>query len=1223
MGRGHGRGRGRAQDGDSGRYRGHHEATRKVTKNMFVNLADQDSFGMTEMNAHLPERFGNGQMDVGAGLSRYNEESSQRQQQHNSNETQDIQKYFEIAEKPVACGSWLSKPEIPSSKEILANNIIHGTPSPNKVEGPYDSNEEYLATQYKLLREDAIRPLREAVAQIAAEPFKKEVDYAGGTVGLYEPVYFTTITFSPRGIALRAAFSLGRIEKRVRWDQSKRLITGSLVALSPADDAFKHICVLAIVAARPKSALEQNPPEIDLFFAADDIDIDPTKKWIMVENRASFFEAGRHTLSALQHMMREPFPLSDHLVKADKAIEAPIYLLENPFKDLSSIVALEEGSKFENVNVLEGLPKDLSTGLDRSQTAALQRMLTKRLAVVQGPPGTGKTYVSVVALKVLLTNRRDGDPPIIVTSQTNHALDQTLRHIAPFEPQFVRLGGRSKDRDVVKCRTVFQLRAGMPEGKPRATLTARAFGEMRKLTSEMRTLLVPLEVNKPPLDHNLLKDLGIITQEQAESMETGCAETLGIAPDTPGIQTEVWLGNLKIESLRPIQPDSFGFELEDGDLDFEELKELEAEAVAQDDDDIEALKGEYTILSDNYTAKTPTSKSDNQIRELLRTQSNLYSIKPKDRGAVYQYFQRQTKKLITEEIRKKAKRYEKLVQMRRIGLWEQDYSTILKDQHVIGMTTTGLSKYRALISALKPKIILVEEAAETLEPPVAVACIPSLEHLILVGDHKQLRPHCQIREHENGPYHFNLSLFERMVNNGIEFDTLTRQRRMIPEIRRLLKPIYGEELKDHQSVKEVGNRPPVEGMGGCNSFFFTHEWPESQDLNKSYFNQKEASMIVGFFDYLVFNGVDPPKITVLTFYNGQRKVIVKGLRSHPNLRGFSFNVTTVDSYQGEENDIVLLSLVRSNPKYQIGFLNVDNRVCVALSRARRGFYVFGNGEILASESKTWAYVVEFMYGKKGGKPATGPKHRLGYKLPLTCSNHNYKTFVQDPSDWEYINGGCDMDCRCPLPCGHNCMLRCHPFEGSRIQCTQRCDRPLECGHPCSNLCCDPCRCARCEDRNPSGKRALLKPITLNRITSQQSVVQAQTPYVPKPATRRLQGWKDYANGGSEERHAELARKAGEIDTKFFDASSKGSGGLSSNADRRSDSSPRSMTAALVKVSSLQSESSPPASDVVIDFGQPAPLRRFRFKETVTVVPAASIDTTPPKVSRGPQLSLLD
>ena len=57
------------------------------------------------------------------------------------------------------------------------------------------------------------------------------------------------------------------------------------------------------------------------------------------------------------------------------------------------------------------------------------------------------------------------------------------------------------------------------------------------------------------------------------------------------------------------------------------------------------------------------------------------------------------------------------------------------------------------------------------------------------------------------------------------------------------------------------------------------------------------------------------------------------------LRGVK--ITVVDNFQGEENDIILLSLVRSNREARIGFLKIENRVCVALSRAKMGFYIIG------------------------------------------------------------------------------------------------------------------------------------------------------------------------------------------------------------------------------------------------------------------------------------------
>ena len=76
----------------------------------------------------------------------------------------------------------------------------------------------------------------------------------------------------------------------------------------------------------------------------------------------------------------------------------------------------------------------------------------------------------------------------------------------------------------------------------------------------------------------------------------------------------------------------------------------------------------------------------------------------------------------------------------------------------------------------------------------------------------------------------------------------------------------------------------------------------------------------------------------MTFYNGQRKKILKEIRAFPELKEAYNNVKTVDSYQGEENDIVLLSLTRSTHDGKIGFLDITNRVCVALSRAKLGFY---------------------------------------------------------------------------------------------------------------------------------------------------------------------------------------------------------------------------------------------------------------------------------------------
>lgn len=151
---------------------------------------------------------------------------------------------------------------------------------------------------------------------------------------------------------------------------------------------FQHQAIVATVAARPLSALQQNPPEIDLFFArTEELEIDPAVEYVLVEERSSFYEASRHTLLALQHMMKEPFPLAEHLVEAHREISAPEYLCDRPKQDLTSVLINNEHETYENVEILKRWPAQPQSNMDASQQQALRRILTKRLAIVQGPPG--------------------------------------------------------------------------------------------------------------------------------------------------------------------------------------------------------------------------------------------------------------------------------------------------------------------------------------------------------------------------------------------------------------------------------------------------------------------------------------------------------------------------------------------------------------------------------------------------------------------------------------------------------------------------------------------------------------------------------------------------------------------------------------------------------------------------------------------------------------------
>ena len=768
------------------------------------------------------------------------------------------------------------------------------------------------------------------------------------------------------------------------------------------------------------------------------------------------------------------------MISTQQTIPTPKYVEERPILDLTTVLHNNKQDTYENIDILRNWPKEAQSNLDKTQLEALERILTKQLAIVQGPPGTGKTFISTEAIRIILANRRSGDPPIILACQTNHAIDQLLNQIAPFEPDFVRLGGRSKDKGVVKARTLYEVRKLTSENALAGCLAPKARIKMRELTEQIKTLLLPLNPDKQPLDAKMLNGLGLLTENQADSLEAGASQWVQAEFGNPNQSPfTIWLGKSLVAVPPKQMPETYGFQYEEADLEFEQIREAEAENVAQDDEEFEGLRGEPINVADNFTCRKPPGKTHAKDMEEAKgalREENMWAIPEPMRPAVYRYLQVEAKYKIRDALREKAKAYNEWAAKRRTGLWEKD-ETLLKKQKIIGMTTTGFSKYRGLLAALEPKIVLIEEAAETLEAPVTVTCLPSLQQLILVGDHQQLRPHCHVKAHEDGPFYLNVSLFERLVKNKIKPTTLGKQRRMIPEIRRLLYPIYKDKIEDHPSVTDPANRPNVPGMGGVNSLFITHFFPEQRDEQMSVYNAGEADMIVGLVEYLVYNGMSPNEIAVLTFYNGQRKNILSKLRKRESMLGSQFEVKTVDSYQGEQNKVIILSLARSNESGNMGFLNVDNRICVALSRAQQGLYIFGNGLMLYGDKaknwpghKTWTKVLDIMSDNKDANPKMvkeknrlkiEPVNRITTVLPVRCANHGNTTEIKDSEDWEGLYGGCKLPCASKLACGHKCTLPCHPFSHEEVLCHEACGKVLPCGHACCEECGEPCSCKKC------------------------------------------------------------------------------------------------------------------------------------------------------------------
>lgn len=100
--------------------------------------------------------------------------------------------------------------------------------------------------------------------------------------------------------------------------------------------------------------------------------------------------------------------------------------------------------------------------------------------------------------------------------------------------------------------------------------------------------------------------------------------------------------------------------------------------------------------------------------------------------------------------------------------------------------------------------IVVEEAAEVLESHIVTTLCTKTEQLILIGDHQQLKPIPAVYQLAK-EFNLDVSLFERLVVNGLQYFQLKRQHRMRPEIASLLRPHIYKELFDHESVTKYEN----------------------------------------------------------------------------------------------------------------------------------------------------------------------------------------------------------------------------------------------------------------------------------------------------------------------------------------------------------------------------------------------------------------------------------
>ena len=287
----------------------------------------------------------------------------------------------------------------------------------------------------------------------------------------------------------------------------------------------------------------------------------------------------------------------------------------------------------------------------------------------------------------------------------------------------------------------------------------------------------------------------------------------------------------------------------------------------------------------------------------------------------------------------------------------QDLELRIKEQlfsqnRVIACTLTGSAN--KVLNGMRFSTLFIDEAAQALEAACWIA-IRKADRVIFAGDHQQLPP--TIKCYEAARQGLDRTLMERIVSYHPESVSLLQvQYRMNEAIMRFSSDYFYEgKVQSAPSVKsrtimDSDMDSPVvwintEGMD-CNEEFVQESFGR--------INKPEANLCLQQLkDYLLKVGhnrvlEDHVDVGIISPYKAQVQYIRQRVKSDPFFKPFRHLITinTVDGFQGQERDIIIISLVRANENGEIGFLRDLRRMNVAMTRARMKLIILGDASTL-------------------------------------------------------------------------------------------------------------------------------------------------------------------------------------------------------------------------------------------------------------------------------------
>ena len=285
--------------------------------------------------------------------------------------------------------------------------------------------------------------------------------------------------------------------------------------------------------------------------------------------------------------------------------------------------------------------------------------------------------------------------------------------------------------------------------------------------------------------------------------------------------------------------------------------------------------------------------------------------------------------------------------MKEVGNMEEYIAEdLFKKAQVIAATPVGANNY--LVRNLKFKTVIIDEAGQALEPQCWIPILKA-EKVILAGDHCQLPP--TVKSNEASKNGLSNTLLEKCIALHPESVVmLEEQYRMHTDIMTYSGTVfYNNLLKAHASVAQHQLHDDLAAItfidtAGCS-------FDEKQDGTRIS-NPEEASLLIRHLESLLtdYQFETLPTIGVISPYKEQVNTLKElSLHSEKVVQHTSqIAINTIDSFQGQEKDVIYISMVRSNDKNEIGFLADIRRMNVAMTRAKKRLVIIGDSSTLGN-----------------------------------------------------------------------------------------------------------------------------------------------------------------------------------------------------------------------------------------------------------------------------------